>query len=189
MELIDVLAVCGSAREGSLNRALLRTAQHLAENPLRVQVWDDHPPIPRLDATRGRPFPAIVDALRDRVSTADVLLIVTPEFNREIPGGLKDVVDWLSILAPPRPLVGKPVVLMSASPNRFGGAFAQLQLGDMLRRAGAEVVTDLDVAVGFAHRHLDDAGLLAGEEPRRDIAALWQRVRTGVAAESRPVPA
>jgi chromate reductase, NAD(P)H dehydrogenase (quinone) len=188
MEMIDVLAVCGSIREGSLNQALLRTAQDLAEEPLRVQVWDDHPQIPRLDATRGRPFPAVVDALRTRVSAADVLLIVTPELNRGIPGVLKDVVDWLSILAPPRPLAGKPVMLMSASANKFGGAFAQLQLGDMLRRVGAEVLTDLDVAVGFAHRHLDEHGVLVGEEPCRDIAALWQRVLARNAAGHEAVP-
>lgn len=86
-------------------------------------------------------------------------------------------------------IVGKPVALMSASPNRFGGAFAQSQPGDMLRRAGADVLTDLEVAVGFAHHHLDDAGILLGEEPRRDIAGLRQRVLTRVTAARRPVPA
>src|SRR3954451_23559571 len=88
--------------------------------------------------------------------TAPPAEVVTSELNRSIPGGLKDIVDWLGILVPPRPLAGKPVMLMSASPNRFGGAFAQLQRGDMLRRSGAEVLSDLDVAVGYAQRHIDD---------------------------------
>nr|BAM98991.1 putative NADPH-dependent FMN reductase [Streptosporangium amethystogenes] len=87
-----------------------------------------------------------------------------------------EIVDVLTILAPPRPLAGKPVVLMSASPNRFGGVFAQLQLGDMLRRVGAEVLSDFDVAVGFAHRHIDAEGVLIEEEARHDITRLWRRV-------------
>ncbi|GAA2042956.1 NADPH-dependent FMN reductase [Catenulispora yoronensis] len=189
MELIDVLAVCGSGRAGSLNQALLQAAQELAEDPLRVQIWGDRPLIPHLDATRGRPFPPTVEALRERVSAADLLLIVTPELNRGIPGALKDTIDWLSVLAPPRPLVGKPVVLMSASPNKFGGAFAQLQLGDMLRRAGAEVLTDFDIAIGFVHDHIDAAGVLTGQEPRQEITALWRRVLAEITARRRPVPA
>lgn len=189
MKRIDVLAICGSTREESLNRALLRAALDLAGDPFEVRVWDDHDHLPRVDATRGRPFPAVVSALRDRVSAADVLLLVTPELNRSIPGGLKDVVDWLSILAPPRPLVGKPVALMSASPQRFGGAFAQLQLAGFLHRAGAEVVTDLDVAVGSAHSHLDSSGALVGEGPLREVSGMWQRVLDRVGDVHRTVPA
>ncbi|MEV0409082.1 NAD(P)H-dependent oxidoreductase [Actinoallomurus sp. NPDC050550] len=189
METIDVFGICGSARAGSLNRALLLAAQELADAPLQVEVWDGNAEVPRVDATMGRPFPPVVATLRDRVAAADVLLLVTPELNRGIPGNMKDVVDWLGILAPPRPLAGKPVVLMSASPNRFGGAFAQLQLADLLRRSGAEILSDLDVAVGYAHRHVDDHGVLVGEDPRRDISALWQRVLARVQGDRQVVPA
>ena len=189
MESIDVFGICGSVRAGSLNRALLMAAQELAGAPFQVEAWRGNAEIPRVDATMGRPFPPVVATLRDRVAAADVLLLVTPELNRSIPGNMKDVVDWLGILAPPRPLAGKPVVLMSASPNRFGGAFAQLQLADLLRRSGAEILSDLDVAVGHAHRHLDDHGVLVGEEPRREIAELWQRVLTRVQSDRQVVPA
>ncbi|NIH80408.1 NADPH-dependent FMN reductase [Amycolatopsis viridis] len=189
MELIDVLGICGSLRPGSLNRALLLAAQELAPAPFRVQTWDGEAEVPRVHAAMGRPFPPVIGALRDRVAAADVLLLVTPELNRAIPGTMKDIVDWLGILAPPRPLTGKPVVLMSASPNRFGGAFAQLQLGDLLRRSGAEVLSDLDVVVGDAHRQVDDHGVLVGEDPRREITELWQRVLTQIRNDRPAVPA
>ncbi|GAA4234969.1 chromate reductase [Streptosporangium album] len=188
MEIIDVLAICGSTREKSFNRALTLAARDLAPDPFRVEVWDDHTGLPHVEAAPGRPFPAAVGALRDRVSRADILLLVTPELNRNIPGRLKDIVDWLSVPAPPRPLMGRPVMLMSASPNRFGGAFAQLQLADLLRRAGAEVLTDLDVTVGSAHRHVDDAGNLVGEEPRHEVAQLWRRLLARTADGRQAVP-
>ncbi|MGI5488386.1 NADPH-dependent FMN reductase [Microtetraspora malaysiensis] len=189
MESIDVLGICGSVRAGSLNRALLSAAQELAPAPFQMEAWDRNAEVPRVDATMGRPFPPVVTTLRERVAAADVLLLVTPELNRNIPGNMKDIVDWLGILAPPRPLAGKPVVLMSASPNRFGGAFAQLQLADLLRRSGAEVLSDFDVAVGYAHRHVDDRGVLVGEDPRHEIAELWQRVLTQVQSHRQVVPA
>jgi chromate reductase len=188
METVNVLGICGSVRTGSLNQALLLAAQELACAPLQVEIWDRSAEVPRVDATMGRPFRPLVAALRDRVAAADVLLLVTPELNRGIPGTMKDIVDWLGISAPPRPLAGKPVVLMSASPNRFGGAFAQLHLADLHRRSGAEVLSDLDVAVGFAHRHVNDDGVLVGDGPRGEIAELWQRVLARVQSR-RAVPA
>jgi NAD(P)H-dependent FMN reductase len=75
------------------------------------------------------------------------------------------------------------------APNRFGGAFAQLQLADLLRRSGAEVLSDLDVAVGYAHRHVDDLGVLVGEDPRREITELWQGVLPRAQSGRQVVPA
>jgi NAD(P)H-dependent FMN reductase len=64
MEQPNVLAICGSIREKSFNRALLRAAQDLAGDSFKVDVWDDYAHLPRVDATRGRPFPATGSAHR-----------------------------------------------------------------------------------------------------------------------------
>lgn len=86
---------------------------------------------------------------------------------------MKDVVDWLSVPSPRRPLVGKAVALMSASRSPFGGGFAQEQLAAVLRRVGGEVVTNLEVAIGRAEIEL--AGPLC-EETRQRILDLWRSV-------------
>jgi chromate reductase len=95
---------------------------------------------------------------------------------------LKDIVDWLSISAPPRPLIGKPALLMSASPQRHGGISAQVELGSLLFRAGARVLTSGEVAVGSAHLRLD------GAEPAEQVRSMWDLlladVRLGTAVGS-----
>jgi NAD(P)H-dependent FMN reductase len=96
-------------------------------------------------------MPLVVEQLRSRVAEAAAVLFATPEFNRSVPGYVKDVVDWIGIRVPPRPLWGKVCALMSASPDPHGGAFAQLEFAELLRRAGANVVTDLDVAIGHGN--------------------------------------
>lgn len=181
---MKIMALSGSTRAGSLNGALLELAVRSAREGVDVEVWRGHDRIPRVDATRGVPFPAAVEELRQRIHRADALLIATPEFNRSIPGVLKDVVDWLSISAPPRPLVGKPVLLMSASPQRPGGITAQVELGSLLARAGARVLTGGEVTVGSAHLRLGPAVPVAepvDDELAEQLRGLWDLLVANVA--------
>jgi chromate reductase len=171
---INFLAISGSSRVGSLNSALLELAVKLSGDGIDVDTWRAHDLIPRVDATRGVPLPPAVEELRQLTYRADGLLLVTPEFNRSIPGVLKDIVDWLSISAEPRPLADKPIILMSASPQRHGGITAQVELGNLLGRAGARVVTNGDIAVGSAHLKLDRAAPLA-DELTEQIQRVWER--------------
>jgi chromate reductase, NAD(P)H dehydrogenase (quinone) len=148
---LDVVVLCGSLRKGSLNQALAEAAVGAARPPLRLDLWRPADVLPRLSIAPGDPMPLVVEELRSRVAEAAAVLFATPEFNRSVPGYVKDVVDWLGIRVPRRPLLNKVCALMSASPDRHGGAFAQLELAELLRRAGARVVTDLDVAIGHAN--------------------------------------
>jgi chromate reductase len=169
---MDIIALSGSTRAGSLNTALLDLAVDRAPAGVEVEVWRSHERVPRVDATRGVPFPVPVAQLRERVHRCDALVIATPELNRSIPGVLKDVVDWLSISAPPRPLVGKPVLLLSASPQRHGGISAQVELAALLFRAGARVLTSGEVTVGAAHERLGIPGR-ADDGLAAQLDGLW----------------
>jgi chromate reductase len=72
-----------------------------------------------------------VNALADAIRAADGVIIVTPEYNFSIPGGLKNALDWVSRLKE-QPFVGKPVALQSASPGPVGGARMQYHLRQSL---------------------------------------------------------
>lgn len=176
-EPIHVMAICGSLRPDSLNRQLLELAQGLNVDGITIDVWDDDGELPRVAVSRGDPFPEVVANLRGRVASADAILFVTPEFNRSVPGYVKDVVDWLGIQAPPRPMVRKICALMSVSPDPHGGAFAQLHLTDLLRRAGANVVTALDATVGNA-----DPTRLMAEDVAATTTGVLERLRSAVVA-------
>jgi chromate reductase len=167
-----VLGIAGSLRERSYNRALLRAAAELA--PPGV-VFEEHD-------VRGLPFydgdleaagdPEPVTELKNAIRRADALVIATPEYNRGIPGGLKNAIDWASRPALASPLAGKPVAIMGASTGRSGTARAQQQLRDALGFPRAVVLEEPEVLVPEAYLHFDERGELVDQEACERIAEL-----------------
>ena len=72
-------------------------------------------------------IPSRVAELKERIASADGLLLVTPEYNDSIPGVFKDAIDWLTPPPAdiPRIFGGRPVALIGASPGRFGTVLSQ----------------------------------------------------------------
>jgi chromate reductase len=66
-------------------------------------------------------FPARIEEIAQQIREADGVVIVTPEYNYSVPGGLKNAIDWLSRL-PEQPLSGKPVLIQTSSMGAIGGA-------------------------------------------------------------------
>ena len=167
-----LLGIAGSFREGSYNRALLRAAAELAPPGVVLEEHD----------IRGLPFydgdleaagdPEPVTKLKDAIRQADGLVIATPEYNRGIPGGLKNAIDWASRPALASPLAAKRVAIMGASTGRGGTARAQQQLREALGFPRAVVIEEPEVLVPEAYLHFDEHGELADGETRAEIAEL-----------------
>src|SRR5215472_11412247 len=91
---ISVLAICGSLRAGSYNRAALRTAIELKPSGMTIETAEiGSIPLYNEDV-RAQGFPPPVETLRRQIAAADALLFVTPEYNYSIPGVLKNAIDW-----------------------------------------------------------------------------------------------
>src|SRR6266542_608886 len=118
----------------------------------------------------GDPEP--VTELKEAIRRADGLLIATPEYNRGLPGGLKNAIDWASRPALASPLAGKPVAIMGASTGRGGTARAQQQLREALGFSRAIVVEEPEVLVPEAFMRFDAEGRLTDERTREEIAEL-----------------
>lgn len=176
-----ILAISGSLRERSYNRALLRAARELA--PLGVEIEEfDISPIPFYDGdveAAGDPEP--VTALRAAVAEADAVLIATPEYNRGTSGVLKNAIDWLSRPALASVLRWKPVAVIGASTGRGGTRRAQQQVRDALLYPGAIVLEEPEVALPVAWEHFDEDGRLVDERTREAIRDLVE----GLAAAPR----
>jgi chromate reductase, NAD(P)H dehydrogenase (quinone) len=169
---VKILGIAGSLREGSYNRALLRAAQELLPQDVELVEFDIRS-LPFYDGdveAAGDPEPVV--ALKDAIREADALLIATPEYNRGVPGGLKNAVDWASRPPLGSPLAGKPVALMGASTGRGGTALAQQQLREALEFPRAVVLDEPQVFVPEAYMHFDERGELADESIRAEIAEL-----------------
>jgi len=167
-----VLGISGSLRRDSHNTTLLRAAGELIEEQgVEFERFDGLkaiPPYDQDDDIGNGPSP--VARLRQAIAGADALLFATPEYNSSIPGVLKNAVDWASRPPATSPLRNKPVAVIGASTGMFGAVWAQAELRKVLAAAGARV-TEVELAVGHAHEHLDPAGHLSDptqEEALRD---------------------
>ena len=167
-----ILGIAGSLREGSYNRALLRAARELLPEGVELVEHDLHG-LPFYDGdVEAAGDPESVVALKEAIRAADALLIATPEYNRGVPGGLKNAIDWASRPPLASPLAGKPVGLMGASTGRGGTAKAQQQLRDALEFPRAFVLDEPRVLVPEAFMSFDEHGELSDESVRAEIAEL-----------------
>jgi chromate reductase, NAD(P)H dehydrogenase (quinone) len=171
-DTISVLGIAGSLRQGSYNRALLRAAQELAPDDMRLDVFELHG-VPFFDAdVEKQGDPESVSALKRQIREADALLIATPEYQHSIPGVLKNALDWAS--RPPKdpPLARKPVAIMGASTGLFGTARAQADLRKVLVYNDALVLSRPEVMVPKAADAFDDDRRLVDEAARKFLTRL-----------------
>ena len=119
---------------------------------------------------------------------ADALVIITPEYNHSIPGGLKNALDWLS-RSPLRPLESKPVALQSASPGQLGGARAQEHLRLVMAAVGATVLARPEVIVVQVTGKVDPVSGLLREIRTRAKVSLQLQALTELARAVEKGPA
>jgi chromate reductase len=126
-------------------------------------------PLYNADVQNATGFPAPVTALADAIRAADGVIIVTPEYNFSIPGGLKNAIDWVSRL-PGQPFAGKPIALQSASPGPLGGARVQYDLRRAMVFLDAFVLNKPEIFIGGCAAKIDEkTGELNDEATRNFI--------------------
>ena len=156
MSKLDVVGLCGSLRAASWNRYALRLAGQCmpASMALDVVDWREIPVFDGDVLAQGLPAP--VAALRERIRRADAVLIATPEYNFSVPGGLKNVLDWLS-RGDDQPWAHKAVAIVTASTGPLGGARVQYDLRKVLLFLNALVLAKPEVFIGAANTKFDAA--------------------------------
>jgi chromate reductase len=118
----------------------------------------------------ARRYPPEVERLRTKIRQADALLFVSPEYNRSVPGVLKNAIDWAS-RAPDQPFDDKPVAIMGASPSMLGSAFANHHLRQNLVYLNAQMLNGPEVLVGGAAAKFDTQGRLTDETTCNFVAS------------------
>ena len=155
---VNILAICGSLRTTSSNVAIARAAARVAPPGTDVVIYDGLAGLPAFSPDLDvEPLPSPVAALRAQIAAADGLLIASPEYAHGMPGSLKNALDWLvsSLEA-----LGKPVLLVSASPG--GAAHAHAQLAEVLRTMNLPLVDG--GAHVFTRARLDAGGEVSDPE-------------------------
>lgn len=168
---IRILGIAGSLRRKSYNRAALRAAQQLVPDGAVLDIFELDG-IPVFSEDEERQPPAKVVELKKRIRDADALLLVTPEYNYSIPGGLKNAIDWASRPYGDNAWAGKPVAIMGASIGRFGTGRAQYHLRQVFVFLNMLAVNQPEVMIGNAAEHFDAEGNLTSEPTKNLIRQL-----------------
>lgn len=167
---LNVVIVCGSLRKASYNASLARTLPALAPPGMAVKAapgWDKMP-VYNHDLHADGKFPAEVTAWGDSIRAADGVIIVSPEYNWTIPGGLKNAIDWVSRFKEV-PFKEKPVALQSCAGGALGGARMQYHLRQCLTSIDALIFGKPEIFVSFSAKKFDEKTVELTDQPTIDI--------------------
>lgn len=145
----------GSLRHASLSRAVARAAAGFVPAGMQAVALPNPGTLPLFDQDildAGMPEP-VADMIA-AVEALDALLIVTPEYNWSIPGGLKNAIDWLSRVNP-GPLARKPVAIWSVSPGLLGGARVHESLRQTLLSLDMIIMAKPEVQIAGARNKVN----------------------------------
>lgn len=168
-QVINVMAISGSTRKASYNSALLREARDLAPPGMVLNIYDITAIPPYNDDVRLEGFPQAAADFRDTIRACDAILIASPEYNRSIPGMLKNAIDWAS-RQPDQPFQGKPMAVMGVSNGALGAALANYHLRQIMVYLDARMVNGPEVMIGGGKTKFDAEGRLV-DQPTRDFVA------------------
>jgi len=170
---LDVLVICGSLRKGSYNAALARTLPGLAPAGMKLRPASSFErfPIYNFDIQNATGFPAEIVAWAEAIRSADGLIIVSPEYNWSIPGGLKNSIDWVSRMKD-QPFKDKPVALQSVAGGILGGSRMQYHLRQSLTSVDAVLFGRPEVIVTFAAQKFDEKTLEFKDQAAIDMIKL-----------------
>jgi chromate reductase len=121
----------GSLAKASINRQLAHALIQLAPEELtftEIRFGD----LPLYSYDYDQDFPPVARAFKDAIHDVDAVLFVTPEYNRSIPGGLKNAIDWASRPYGHNSFARKPSAVIGTSPGAIGTAVAQQHLRSLL---------------------------------------------------------
>jgi chromate reductase, NAD(P)H dehydrogenase (quinone) len=162
----DVAVLVGSLRKESFNRKLALALAQLAPPSLKLSIVDlGSLSLYNQDLDDGTPPPAWT-AFRERVRSADAVLFVTPEYNRSVPGVLKNAIDVGSRPYGKSAWAGKPGAVLSASPGPYGGFGANHHLRQSLVFLDVPVLQQPEAYVAGVAGLLDAEGKLADPAAR-----------------------
>lgn len=156
---MNIVALSGSLRKDSFNTALLRALPALAPAGMQIEIVEiDNLPLYNQDDEAA--FPITAQALKDTIEAADGIIISTPEYNRSIPGVLKNAIDWASRPWGQNSFAGKPVLTMGVSVGGLGTAVAQNHLKQILSYLDMRVIGQPELYIGPAQTIFDGEGNL-----------------------------
>jgi chromate reductase len=173
MDTYQVGYFVGSLARNSINRKLSRALTRLAPPQLELtEIPFSHLPLYSYDYDAA--YPPDAQAFKAAIAAVDAVLFVTPEYNRSVPGALKNAIDWASRPYGKNSFTRKPAAIIGTSPGKIGTAVAQQHLRSILAFCNAPLMNSVEAYVQFEENLITDEG----EVTREDTAAFLRNFMT-----------
>jgi len=176
----------GSLARGSINRKLARALTRLAPSELHMReipIGD----LPLYSYDYDADYPPPGRALKEAIASVDAVLFVTPEYNRSIPGALKNAIDWASRPWGQNSFTRKPSAMIGASPGKIGTAVGQQHLRSVLSFCNSPQMNAIEAYIEFTPGLVTDDGEVTVDATREflqgymtEFHAFISRVYTAI---------
>jgi chromate reductase len=138
----------GSLSSASINRLLSKALVRLA--PAELQMTEiSFKDLPLYNRDYDAEYPPAAQALKEAIASVDAVLFVTPEYNRSIPGPLKNAIDWASRPFGSNSFARKPSAIIGTSPGKIGTAVGQQHLRSILSFCNSPQMNAVEAYIQF----------------------------------------
>jgi chromate reductase, NAD(P)H dehydrogenase (quinone) len=147
----------GSLAKASINRKLAAALVRMAPPELvlsEIRFGD----LPHYCYDFDPDYPAVARKFKDELADVEAFLFVTPEYNRSIPGALKNAIDWGSRPWGKNSFARKPSAIIGTSPGKIGTAIAQVHLRSILAFCNSPLMNSIEAYIQFEPGLITDDG-------------------------------
>ena len=173
MTTYQVGYLIGSLAKGSINRKLAKALVLLAPPELNMREISFRD-LPLYSYDYDSNFPPPAKAFKAAIAAVDAVLFVTPEYNRSIPGGLKNAIDWASRPYGTNSFTRKPSAVIGTSPGAIGTAIAQQSLRSVLGFCNSPQMNAPEAYIQFKPGLITDEGEVT-DETTADFLHIYMR--------------
>lgn len=163
-----IIAISGSLRKDSYNTHLLKAAQEQSPEGMEITIVDISN-LPFFNQDLEQNFPSEAQAFKDSIEAADGVIFATPEYNRSMPGVLKNAIDWASRPWGKNSFAKKPVLILGATPAPTGTAMGQQHLKSVLTYLDMYIIGQPEFYLGSAHEKFDASGALTDQSTKEHL--------------------
>lgn len=166
----------GSLATASINRLLAKALVRLAPEGLEMtEIPFKDLPLYSYDYDAN--YPPVAVAFKEAIAAVDAVLFVTPEYNRSIPGALKNAIDWASRPYGKNAFSRKPSAVIGTSPGKIGTAIGQQHLRSILAFCNSPQMNSIEAYIQFERGLIGEDGVVTNkstEEFLRKYMAEFQ---------------
>jgi len=177
----------GSLARASINRKLAQALVQLAPSQLEMSEipFKD---LPLYSYDYDDDYPPVARDFKQAIADVDAVLFVTPEYNRALPGGLKNAIDWASRPYGTNAFARKPSAVIGTSPGSIGTAVAQQNLRSVLSFCNSPQMNAPEAYIQFTPGLITDTGEVTNDSTEEFLRNFMAEFHTFIARVTSVLP-